>query len=386
MSPKKIKNARYFVILCCLTVFFSIFAYPILKGESATKGTDELNKEMESLKAAIEQPNSSPALMKRYDQLFTALSKCALVNQLAGENYFDDLVPTASLCINGALVAADPDFNRVLASSTGTGIGNGTVGNCSLSGTATAANYDAYSFNLTGCAAFPTEITATLCGPAGCQHLGNVDATMILYRNVAAGDPLTANGGLPGVFNPASPCTNARGGQDDLGTTSGTPNNPGGATCNQVVGANCVAPCTSPSNAGGLPGFRRQLGNGRFTIVVAGFGNTTVGSYNLYVDAPAAGCAIALAPSAAGATISGRVLTGSGQGIRNATVMLTGGTLPSPIIKYSTTFGSYSFENLPVGENYVVTVMAKRFTFENSSQVFNLTDSITDADFISSDK
>ncbi len=341
---------------------------------------------MELLKAEIEQPDSSPALMNRYERLSFALSKCNFVNQLAGENYFDDLAPTANLCVNGALAVADPNFNRPLASSTGTGIGNGTVGNCSLSGSGNAVNHDVYNFNLSGCAAFPTEVTATLCGPAGCQHVGNMDSVLLLYRNVPAGDPLTANGGLPGVFNPASPCTNARGGQDDLGTTSGTPNNPGGATCNQVVGTNCVAPCTSPSNAGALSGFRRQLGNGRFTIVVTGFGNATVGTYNLYVNAPAAGCVLGLAPSAANAGISGRILTSSGQGIRNATVMLTGGSLESPIIKSSTTFGNYSFENLPVGETYVITVLAKRFFFDNPSQIINLTDNISDTNFISAEK
>ncbi len=81
----------------------------------------------------------------------------------------------------------------------------------------------------------------TLCGPAGCQHTGNTDTVLILYRNVPAGDPLTANGGLSGVFNPASTCTNARGLQDDLGISAGMTNNPGGSTCNQVVGGSCIA-------------------------------------------------------------------------------------------------------------------------------------------------
>jgi hypothetical protein len=378
MLSKKLKTTRYIFILPCLIVFISLLADPFYKGAAAAPDAVELNKQMESLKAEMEKPNSSPALLKRYDQLFSALSKCNPVNQLAGENYFDDLAPTASLCINGALATADSNYNRVLVSSTGTGVGNGTVGNCSLSGSGTAVEYDVYSFNLTGCAIFPTAVDISLCGPAGCVAPQTLDTVLTLYRNVAAGDPLTANGGLPGVFNPASACTNARAANDDSGAT---PTSPGGSACSQT--GSCPAQCT-PSTA--LSTLRRNLGSDRFTVVVAGFSNTTTGNYNLYVNAPAAGCAIALAPTAAGATISGRVLTAGGQGIRNATVMLTGGNMPSPIIKYSTTFGNYSFENLPVGENYVVTVMAKRFTFENSTQVFNLTDSVTDADFISFDK
>jgi hypothetical protein len=387
MLTKNVKISRHLIIFSFLTMFFGLLAYPLLKSEAATPGINELNEQMQSLKSEIEQPNSPPVLMKKYERLSFLISNCSFINQLAGKNYFDYLAPASNLCINGNLAVTDPTFNRPLASSTGTGIGNGVVGNCTLSGTATAAHYDVYAFNLTSCAVFPTEVTATLCGPAGCQHLGNVDTTLLLYRNVAAGDPLTANGGLPAVFNPGSPCTNARGGQDDLGTSVGTPNNPGGATCNQVVGANCIAPCTSPSNAGGLSGFRRQLGNGRFTIVVDGFGNTTVGSYNLYIDAPAAGCTIALtSPTAANASISGRVLTAGGQGIRNVTVTLSGDSLTTPLTTQSTTFGSYRFDNLPVGQTYVVTVSAKRYFFDNPSRVISLQDNITDADFTSTEK
>ena len=378
MITKNLKTIRHLIIFSCLIFFCGLLASPFLKSSAAATDAAELSKQMESLKAEMEKPNGSPDLLKRYDRLFSALSKCSLVNQLAGENYFDDLAPTASLCINGALATADPNYNRVLMSSTGTGVGNGTAGNCSLSGTGTAVEYDSYSFNLTSCAIFPTAVDISLCGPAGCAAPQSLDTVLTLYRNVPAGDPLTADGGLPGVFNPASPCTNARAANDDSGAT---PTNPGGSACSQT--ASCPAQCT-PSTS--LSTMRRNLGNGRFTVVIAGFGNTTTGNYNLYVNAPAAGCAIALAPSAAGANISGRVLTASGQGIRNATVMLTGGNITSPIIKYTTTFGNYSFENLPVGENYVVTVMAKRFSFENSSQVFNLTDNVSGADFISSDK
>lgn len=308
-----------------------------------------------------------------------ALDKCGMISQFSDSKINSPLSPAASLCINGALAAADPDFNRPLASSTGTGVGTGVVGGCSLSGTATAANYDNISFNLTGCAAFPTEVTITVCGPAGCQHVGNVDTMLVLYRNVAAGDPLTANGGLPAVFNPASPCTNARGGQDDLGTTVGTPNNPGGSTCNQVVGANCVAPCTSPSNAGGLSGMRRQLGNGRFTIVIAGFGNATVGSYNLYIDAPAAGCNVALTSSAANVTLSGRILDSDGRAIRNARVSLTDSAGVTRTV-ISNAFGNYHFEELEAGASYIIGATAKGRQF--SSQFVNAGNDVNSFDLI----
>jgi hypothetical protein len=252
-----------------------------------------------------------------------------------------------------------------------------------LSGSGTAVNHDVYSFNLSGCAAFPTEVTMTLCGPGGCQHVGNTDTTLVLYRNVPAGDPLTANGGLPAVFNPASACTNARAGNDDLSNVVGTQNNPGGATCNQVNTAQCIAPCTSPSNAGSLSGIRRELGNGRFTLVVAGFANNITGNYNLFVDAPAAGCAVALAPSAANGGISGRVMTPAGRGIGKTTVTISGGNLPHPINALTNPFGYYSFSELEAGMTYSVSVSAKGVTFANPVQIVTVQDDLAGVDFMS---
>ena len=320
----------------------------------------------------MELPSRSRPLLRRYEQLLLMLNNCETRGPAyAGmPDFMHPLAPEASLCISGSLAAGDPDFNRPLASSTGTGIGNGTAGNCSLSGTATAANYDVYSFNLTGCAAFPTIVDISLCGPAGCLQAAAIDTMLVLYRNVPAGDPLTANGGLAGIFNPAAPCTNARAGNDD---SSGT------ARCDQVNPANCPAPCASTA----VSTMRRTIGSGRFTVVVTGFSNTTVGNYNLYVNAPGAGCVLALAPTAAGATIGGRISTASGNGIRGAVVTLSGGNLPEPRTALTGSFGYYNFENLEAGFSYILTVSSKRFTFANPTRVINLVDSVTDADFVS---
>lgn len=363
-------------VLCIALSAFSAYAQ---------NDISKIENELAAVKTAIEQPGPvSPVLLERYDWLTRAMYDCAPASELK-QNRAAAIIdaPEANLCINGALAVGDPNYNRQLASSTGTGVGTGVVGNCTLSGTGTAVEYDTYRFNLTGCAVFPTEITATLCGPAGCQHVGNVDTLLTMYRRVAAGDPLTANGGLGTAFSPASACTNAVAASDDLGTTSGTPNNPGGATCNQVIGANCVGPCTSPSNAGGLSGIRRQLGNGNFTLVIAGFGNTTVGAYNLYVDAPAAGCQVSLVPTAAEINISGQVKTASGQPIRNATITLNGGELTAPIIARTNAFGFYSFPAQSAGQSYVLSVGAKSHTFAEPTLLLTASSDTENADFIS---
>lgn len=88
------------------------------------------------------------------------------------------------------------------------------------------------------------------------------------------------------------------------------------------------------------------------------------------------------AVTAANCSIGGRVMTTAGRGIRNATLVLSGGALPEPIYRRSSTFGYYSFDEVPIGGPYVVTILAKRFTFTDSVRVMSVQDSIADVDFI----
>ncbi len=89
-----------------------------------------------------------------------------------------------------------------------------------------------------------------------------------------------------------------------------------------------------------------------------------------------------LAPTAAQASISGRVMTADGIGIRNAEMVLTGNTLETPLRVSTSSFGYFTFEGLQVGETYVLTVNSRRFTFAVPSRVISLTDSAVDIDFI----
>lgn len=89
-----------------------------------------------------------------------------------------------------------------------------------------------------------------------------------------------------------------------------------------------------------------------------------------------------LSSTAAGAAISGRVLTADGHGIRNARVTITGNSIIEPIIATTGSFGYFNFDGLAIGETYVVTVNSQRFTFSTPSRVISLVDNVTDADFI----
>ena len=88
------------------------------------------------------------------------------------------------------------------------------------------------------------------------------------------------------------------------------------------------------------------------------------------------------APTAANAYISGRVTTADGRPIRNATVTITGNSLPEPIVFQTGSFGYYMFDGLRTGETYIVTVTQRRFTFQMPSRVVTLTHNIADLDFI----
>jgi hypothetical protein len=80
--------------------------------------------------------------------------------------------------------------------------------------------------------------------------------------------------------------------------------------------------------------------------------------------------------------ISGRTRTKQGRGIKHIVIMLSGGDLPEPLYATTNQFGNYQFENLPVGEIYVLQALSSRHRLENSSRVINLLDNIFNEDFI----
>jgi hypothetical protein len=89
-----------------------------------------------------------------------------------------------------------------------------------------------------------------------------------------------------------------------------------------------------------------------------------------------------LAPTASNVSISGRVLSANGQGIRDARLVLTNSAGEA---RYAQTgsFGYFRFMDVPVGETYVLTVYARRFTFAEPSRIIALHDDLTDMNFTS---
>lgn len=88
--------------------------------------------------------------------------------------------------------------------------------------------------------------------------------------------------------------------------------------------------------------------------------------------------------TAAPANVSGRISTADGRGISRVIVTLTdqNGVVRRTI---SSAFGYYRFEDVGVGETYVLTVASKRYTFAQPSRIITVQEDVGDADFVSNE-
>ncbi|MGB7203002.1 MAG: CHRD domain-containing protein [Pyrinomonadaceae bacterium] len=87
----------------------------------------------------------------------------------------------------------------------------------------------------------------------------------------------------------------------------------------------------------------------------------------------------ALAPTAAGVDVAGRVLVAGGGGLRNAIVTLTDSRGVTRTSR-SSSFGNYRFEDVRVGETYILAVNSKRYTF--TPRTIQVLDEVTGLDII----
>ncbi len=95
------------------------------------------------------------------------------------------------------------------------------------------------------------------------------------------------------------------------------------------------------------------------------------------------GPTIPITPSAASASVSGRILTPGGRGIGDAIITLEGFGQSDRRVVRTNAFGFFNFADVEVGGTYVVSVSSRRYRFEPSSRLISVVDQVTDLDFFS---
>ncbi|MDI1240565.1 MAG: S8 family serine peptidase [bacterium] len=90
-----------------------------------------------------------------------------------------------------------------------------------------------------------------------------------------------------------------------------------------------------------------------------------------------------IAPSSAGAIVSGRVVSMDGRGVRGVTITILDASTGLLQRSITNTFGYYSFKDLPVTHFYVLTaVSTSRYPIRNNVQTFTLSDDLKASSFV----
>lgn len=122
--------------------------------------------------------------------------------------------------------------------------------------------------------------------------------------------------------------------------------------------------------------FGQQNGNGLWSLYVReedAFSTTAVGTF-------LGGWGIEfLSATAADGTVSGRVVTEDGAGLRGALVTIIDSRGASKTVLTSS-LGYYRFDEIETGQTYIVSVVSRRYRF--TPQVLQVFDTLTEADFV----
>ena len=89
-----------------------------------------------------------------------------------------------------------------------------------------------------------------------------------------------------------------------------------------------------------------------------------------------------LSPTAAPASIGGRIIDEFGRGVRGTSVRLVGFDGSTTAAAVTNTFGFYRFGSVPAGTAYALTPSNKRYSFEPGTLLVHPNDDVTTADFL----
>lgn len=134
-----------------------------------------------------------------------------------------------------------------------------------------------------------------------------------------------------------------------------------------------------PAKIGGVSGIYVVATDGSGTVSFAPVSSDLIGSGS-NVDF-IGGIAPDFTPTAANVSINGRVMTANGQGISNVQISLRNESGEVRSVS-ANSFGYYNFEEVAAGETYVLTIRAKRYSFNPATRVISILDNISDVNFI----
>jgi hypothetical protein len=88
-----------------------------------------------------------------------------------------------------------------------------------------------------------------------------------------------------------------------------------------------------------------------------------------------------ISPTAATVSVSGRIVTADGRGIRmvKVTMFRSDGTSQTAL---SSSFGYYNFDDVLAGQNIVITASAKRYAFQQPTVIVYVGDNLSDINFV----
>jgi hypothetical protein len=135
----------------------------------------------------------------------------------------------------------------------------------------------------------------------------------------------------------------------------------------RVEGGNAIA---VPNSAGCPPAGTICVNPAANTLFFAGL--------NAFSDWTAGELA---APTAAGVSISGRVVNENGRPISRTFVTITDPVTNLHMQAFTNTFGMFRFDGVPAGSSYMVTVSHGRYLFDQPTQLINVNDNVTDVIF-----
>lgn len=91
-----------------------------------------------------------------------------------------------------------------------------------------------------------------------------------------------------------------------------------------------------------------------------------------------------LPPTAAPASLGGRITDNAGRGLSRVTVTLTNQEGTNTRYAVTNAFGYYQFDSVPTGENYVLTPTSKRYEFAPANLLYSHQGQIANLDFVGS--